>query len=289
MNETAFPSRQELKLRAKGMMSRAFFPCCALGVLMVLGVLVSSWFLQNSGGAISLYYWDAAGSDIPTSFLLSEEGLFAALRLEEYGLGLSVAVTPTVLYTFLLVRLIAAAVLAPLQLGCLDCLWAIRQGAPKRMLDVFQWYIDLKKAARAILLQAFLWLEQAVLTVVFSLPALAVLYFLPATEVSFSTALWLLLLGQAAVWCVMIQFEPVRFQLARTPDAGVGSALRYGRALLTRRHGAYLKFRLSFLIWELMNAFSQGLFQFYLFPYLNLAAMEFTVETEQQIKASSHT
>lgn len=284
MNTASFPSRQELKARAKSIMSRALIPCCGLGVLTVLALFVSSWFLQNSGGAISLYYWDTALSDIQTSFLLSEDGLFAALRLEEYGLGLSVAVTPAVLYTFLLVRLIAAAVLAPLQLGCLDCLWAVRQGTPKRMWDAFRWYTEPKKAVHAILLQLFLWLERAVLTVVFSLPALALLYFLPASEMRFSAAMWLLLLGQAAVWCVMTQFEPVRYQLARAPEMGIGGALLYGRSVLTRRRGAYLKFRLSFLIWELLNAFSQGLFQVYLFPYLNLAAMEFTLEAEQQIK-----
>lgn len=284
MNETAFPSRQELKSRAKSLIAQSFFPCCALGLLIVLAGFALNWFLQNSGGAIDLYYWDCASSDIQTSFRLGEDGLFAAMRLEEYGIGLSVAVTPAIFGAFLLARLAATAVFAPLRLGCLENLWAIRRGERRRLRDVFQWYTDWKKAGKAILLQVLLWAERAALTLIFSLPALAVLCLLPVTSARVSAAMWLFLLALAAVWCIMTQFEPVRFQLARAPETGIGGALIYGRSVLTRRHGAYLKFRLSFLIWELLNSLSQDLFQLYLFPYLNLSAMEFVLEAERQIK-----
>lgn len=265
-------------------MGQAFGACFTLGLAAVAAVVLTDWFQQKAGGAFLLYYWETAANDIQTSFRLGEEGLFAALRMEEAGVGLSVVITPQVLGTFLLVRLVATAVTAPLRLGCMDNLWAVRMGVPKRLRDVFRWYIDPKRAAKAIFLQVFLWVEKAVLTVVFSLPALALLSWFPVTTTLFSAALWLLLLGQAAVWCVMTQFEPVRYQLARRPELGVGGALGYGRAVLTRRRGAYLKFRLSFLIWELLNAFSHGLFQLYLFPYQGLANLEFLLETESRIR-----
>lgn len=284
MNHSPFPSHSELKLRAKQIMGQALGACSALGLIIVLATYGINWFLKNSGGALSLYYWDTISNDIQTSFQLSEAGLFAALRMEEYGIGLSVVITPSVILTFLLVRLVATAVFAPLHIGSLDNLWTVQHGTPKRFREVFHWYTDLKKAGKAIILQVFLWIEQAVLTVVFSVPALAVLYLLPANISSFNAAIWLLVIAQAAVWCIMTQFQPVRYQLARHPEQGVGGALRYGRAVLTRRHGQYLKFRLSFIIWELLNSFSRGIFQFYLFPYQGLASMEWLLETERQVR-----
>lgn len=265
-------------------MGKALSACFALGLIFVLATYAINWFLQNSGGSFNLYFWETVGNDIQTSFQLSEDGLFAALRMEEYGVGLSVAITPSVILTFLLVRLVATAILAPLHIGCLDNLWAVHRGAPKRLREVFHWYTDLKKAGKAIVLQVFLWIEQMVLTVVLSIPALAVLYFLPADISVFSAAIWLLLIAQAIVWCIMTQFLPVRYQLARSPEQGVRGALNYGRAVLTRRHGQYLKFRLSFIIWELLNTFSQGMFQFYLFPYQGLSNMEWLQETERQFQ-----
>lgn len=284
MSNNTFPSRPELKSRAKKIMGQAFGACSALGLIIVLATYGINWFVQNSGGALKLYYWDTASNNIQTSFQLSEAGLFAALRMEEYGIGLSLVITPSIILTFLLVRLVATAISAPMHIGCLDNLWAVHHGIPKRFREVFQWYSNLKHAGKAIILQVFLWLEQVVLTVVFSLPALAVLYLLPADISSFNAAVWLLLIAQAAVWCIMAQFQPVRYQLARRPEQGVRGALLYGRAILTRRHGQYLKFRLSFIIWELLNSFSQGIFQFYLFPYQGLSNMEWLLETERQIR-----
>lgn len=265
-------------------MGQAFGACFALGFAVAVVGMLTAWFQQKAGGAFLLYYWETASSDIQSSVSLSLEGLFAALRLEEAGVGLSVVITPQVLGTFLLVRLVTTAVAAPFQVGCMDNLWAVRMGAPKRLRDVFRWYIDLKKAGKAIFMQVFLWVEKAVLTVVFSLPALALLSWFPVTTTLFSAALWLLLLGQAAVWCVMTQFEPVRYQLARHPELGVGGALGYGRAVLTRRRGAYLKFHLSFALWELLNNATQGMMNLYLYPYQGLANMEFLLETESRIR-----
>lgn len=284
MKHCTFPPHSELKLRAKQIMGQALRACSSLGLFITLATYAANWFLQNSGGAFNLYYWDTSNNDIQTSFQLSEAGLFAALRMEEYGVGISVAITTSILLTFLLVRLAATAIFAPLYIGCLDNLWAVHHGTPKRFREVFQWYTDLKKAGKAIVLQVFLWLEQMVLTVVFSLPALAVLYLIPADIFSFYAAIWLFLFAQIAVWCIMTQFQPTRYQLARHPEQGVRSALVYGRAILTRRHGHYLKFRLSFVIWELLNNFSQGILQFYLFPYQGLANMEWLLETEHQIR-----
>ena len=288
MNNSTFPPRAELKLRAKQIMGQALGACSALGLAIVLATCVINWFLKNSGGAINLYSWSTASNNIQTSFQLSEDGLFAALRIEEYGIGLSLAITPAIVLTFLLVRLVATAVFTPLQIGCLDNLWAVRQGTPKRFREALQWYTDLKKAGKAIVLQVFLWMIQLVLTVVFSIPALAVLSMLPANLSSFNAAIWLLLLAQAVVWCIMVQFHPVRYQLARHPEQGVTGAIRYGRAVLTRRHGQYLKFRLSFLIWDLLNNLSQGVFQFYLFPYQGLSNMEWLLETENQIRRENN-
>lgn len=284
MNDSSFPSHTELKLRAKKSMGQAVGACCALGLAMVAAAYAANWFLQNSGGAFNLYFWDTAANDIQNRFSLSEAGLFAALRVEEYGMGLSVAITPSVVLTFLLVRLVATAVFAPLSIGGLDNLWNVQRGEPKRFREVFHWYIDFKKAGKAILLQVILWVERIVLTVVFSIPAAAVLSLLPADMNTFSAGLWLFVLAQAIVWCIMTQFQPVRYQLARYPELGVGNALRYGKAILTRRHGQYLKFRLSFVIWELLDNFSRGVFRFYLFPYQGLSNMNWLEEAEKQVR-----
>ena len=284
MNHSTFPSHAELKLRARRAMGQGIGACCALGLAMVAAAYAANWFLQNSGGAFNLYFWDTATNDIQNSFSLSVAGLFAALRMEEYGMGLSMAITPSVILTFLLVRLVATAVFAPLSIGGLSNLWTVQRGEPKRFREVFHWYIDFRKAGNAILLQVILLMVRMVLTVVFSIPAVAVMNSLPAHMNTFSAGLWLFLLGQVIVWCVMTQFRPMRYQLARCPEQGVGNALRYGRAVLTHRHGQYLKFSLSFAIWELLDNFSQGVFQFYLFPYQGLANMSWLEEAEKQMR-----
>lgn len=274
-----FPPSAELKLRARGVMGRSYGACTALGAAVAVMCLLIDWFQQNSGGALLLYYWDAAANDIPNSFSLSAQGLFAAMRVEEYGVGLSLAVTPAVLRTFLLARLAAAVVTAPFKMGCLDNLCRIRQGQPRPFRAVFGWYADLRRTGQAVLLEVVLWLIQLVTEAVLLTPALLVLARSGGELSRISAAMWLVVLGQGAAWCVMTQWTPARYLLARD-GKGVGSALRTGQAVLRGRRMKYLLFRLSFVIWNVLNSLSRGLFNLYLYSYQGLAELEWLAEVE---------
>lgn len=281
MNHNTFPSRPELKLRAKKSMGQAFGACSALGAAIVVVTLLVNWFLQRSGGAFMLYYWDTASSDISSSASLSADGLFVALRLEEAGVGLSAAITPAVLLTFILVRLAATVVVAPMRVGCLDNLWAVRRGEVRPFRAVFVWYSDLRRAGRAILLELILAAVQMVLQGLFCIPALLVLARSNGGLVGCTAAIWLMILGQAVVWCLMTQLMPVRYLLSRRADMGVGAAFQDAWKLLHGRHGQYLVFRLSFIIWELLNNLTRGMMNLYLYPYQGFSNMEWLLEAEK--------
>ena len=274
------PPRPELKTRAKRWMAQALGACVALGAAIAAAQLLADAFLQRSGGALPLYYWATATHDIQSGVTLSAQGLFAALRLEEAGFGISVAVTAAALGTFLLVRLAVAVVLAPLRAGCLDNLWAVQRGTPRPLRAVFGWYTDLRRAGRAVLLELILTLVQMVLMGVGCIPALAVLVGSGGSLTGFTAAIWLMLAAQAAVWCAMTQLTPARTLLARRCDAGVGAALRQCRDVLRSRRGQYLVFRLSFWFWELLNNLSRGILYLYLFPYRGLADLAWIEEAE---------
>ncbi len=275
------PARLELKTQAKRRMGQALGACSALGGAVAIMQLLADAFLQRTGGAFPLYYWDTAGHAIPDSVSLSAQGLYAALRLEDMGIGLSVAVSPAMLLTFALVHLCAAAVTAPLRLGCLDHLWAVRRGEVRPFRGVFVWYTDLRRAGRAVLLELLLCAVQLALLGLGSLPAAAALVVSGGGLTGFTVAVWLFAAAQAAVWCVMTQLLPARSLLARKADAGVGAALRECRALLRSRRGQYLVFRLSFWIWDVLNNLSRGILNLYVFPYVSLAGMGWIEAAEQ--------
>lgn len=281
MNHNLFPSRPELKIRAKKTMGQAFGACSALGAAVVVMTLLADWFLLRSGGTFSLYYWDTASNDIPSSASLSMDGLFAALRLEDAGVGFSVVVTPAILLTFLLVRLAVTAVLAPMRVGCLDNLWHVKRGEVRPFRAVFVWYTDLRRAGRAILLEIVLAAVQLVLQGLLSVPALLVLVRSGGSLPGFTAAIWLLVLAQLIAWCLITQLLPARYLFSRSPDKGVTAAFREGWALLRCRRGQYLTFRLSFLVWELLNNVTRGMMNLYLYPYQGLANMEWLEEAKK--------
>lgn len=281
MMKHTMPARPELKTRAKRRMGQALGACSALGAAVAIAQLLADAFLQRAGGAFPLYYWDTATHAIQNSVSLSSQGLYAALRLEEMGIGLSVAVSPAMLLTFVLVHLCAGVVVAPLRLGCLDHLWAVERGAPKPFRGVFAWYTDLRRAGRAALLELILGCVQFVLLGLGCIPAAAVLVWSGGSLTGAAAAIWLFTAAQAAVWCAMTQLTPARILLARRPDAGVGAALRECRAVLRSRRGQYLVFRLSFWIWDLLNNLSRGILSLYLFPYQGLANMAWIEAAEQ--------
>lgn len=274
MNNHTFPSRPELKLRARTQMGQTFGACSALGFAVAIVGMLAVWFQQKAGGAFLLYYWETASSDIQSSVSLSLEGLFAALRLEEAGVGLSVVITPAVLGTFLLVRLVTTAVIAPFRVGCMDNLWHLHRGEARPFRAVFGWYSHARRVGQAIALEVILWLVQTVLQGLLFLPALLVLARSGGSLTGFAAAIWLLAIAQAVVWCAMTQLMPARYLLARDSGKGVKAAFAGAWALLRRRHGQYLVFRLSFVLWELLNNATRGMMNLYLYPYQGLANME---------------
>ncbi len=275
------PARVELKARARRRMGQALGVCCTLGAAVAIAQLLADAFLQRAGGAFPLYYWDTASHAIPNSVSFSAQGLYAALRLEEMGFGLSVAASPAMLLTFALVRLFAAAATAPLRLGCLEHLWAAGRGEARPFRGVFAWYTDPRRAGRAALLELLLEAVQLVLLGLCGIPALVVLVRSGGGRQGFTAAAWLFMAAWAAVWCVMTQLLPARYLLGRKSGAGVGAALRECRALLRGRRGQYLLFHLSFWLWDLLNTLSRGILNLYVFPYKGLAHMGW-IETAQR-------
>lgn len=281
MNEQLMPAASH-KGRARQKMGQFIGACCTLGAAVVVVSLLINWFLQNSGGALSLYYWSTGESDIQTSVSLSTQGLFAALRIEEAGIGFSVAITAAAFGTFLLVRLLAAVVTAPFRGGCMENLWQIQRGQPRPFRAVFSWYSNWHRALSAVCLEVLLAVVQGLLQAVFWLPGLLMLARSGGRLSTITAAMWLLLAGQALAWCVMTQLAPARFLLARDPERGARGALAACGRLLSRRRKKYFLFCLSFILWEVVNALTQGMMELYLYGYQGLANMDWIECAERE-------
>lgn len=281
MNERLM-SAADHKGRARQKMGQFIGACCTLGAAAVVVSLLLNWFLQHSGGALSLYYWSTGESDIQTSVSLSTQGLFAALRIEEAGIGFSVAVTTAAFGTFLLVRLLAVVVTAPFRGGCLENLWQIQRGQPRAFRTVFSWYSDWHRAVSAVCLEVLLAIVQGLLQAVFWLPGLFALTRSGGQASAVTAAMWLLLLGQGLAWCVMTQLAPARFLLARDPEQGARGALSACGRLLSRRRKKYFLFCLSFILWEVLNTLTQGMMDLYLYGYQGLANMDWIECAERE-------
>lgn len=280
----SFPTTKELKLRARHEMAGAFGTCLRAAFLLTLAGFLLTELLHRSGGAINLYFWETASSDIQSSLSISAEGLFAALRVEEAGMGISVAITPVMLLKVLGLQLLCAALIAPLRLGCHEQLWAVHRGEPKPTLHSFAPYADLRRAGQAVLLEVLLTAVQLLLQGIFAIPAIQLLGDLGPTMESFTAAIWLLMLGMVFAWCLMTPFLPARYLLARDSSATAGRALKYSFALMRFGTGRFLRFRLSFAIWEIFSALSNKVFDIYLFPYRGLAALAWLEAWEQKLR-----
>lgn len=281
MNEQLMPAAT-YKGRARQKMGQYMGACCTLGAAVVVVSLLISWFLQNSGGALSLYYWSTDESSIQTSVSLSAQGLFAALRIEEVGIGFSVAVTAAAFGTFLLVRLLATIVTAPFRGGCMENLWQIHRGQMRPFRAVFSWYSDWRRAVSAVCLEVLLAVIQGLVQVILWLPGLLMLARSDGQLSAVTAAMWLVLLGQVLAWCVMTQLAPARFLLARDPERGAWGALTACGRLLSRRRKKYFLFCLSFILWEVLNTLTRGMMDLYLYGYQGLANMDWIECAERE-------
>ena len=265
------PPRAVLKSQARWRMGQAMGACLTLS-----GVLVAAQFILyslqiSSGSGIPVYLWSTDSQTIQTGAQLSADGLFAALRVEQAGVGLSVAITPAILAAVVLAQLLTTVVLAPLKVGAIENFHVLVEGTVPLFRSVAAWYLDLKRAAGAILVELALLVCQCVLELVLSLPALLLLWRSGGDLDTISAAFWLLLAAFALAYCLMTQLAPARYLLACNPAAGPAAAFRETFRVLKGRRGSYLLFRLSFLPLEIISSLTRGVFQFYLFPYQGLS------------------
>ena len=280
-----FPTTKELKLRARHHLAGAYGPCLTAAFLLTLAGFLLSSLLQRGGGAINLYFWDPATNDIPNTLSLSADGLFAALRVDEAGMGFSVAVTPAMLAKVFGLQLLAAVLAAPLRLGAHAQLWAARRGSALPALRLFSAYADLRRGGQAVVLEVILTAVQLVLQGLLCIPALMLLDDLGMTVDSMAAVLWTALLGLGLAWCLMTPFAPARYLLARSDSATAGQALSGAFLLLRGVTGRYLRLRLSFAVWEIASALSNGVVDLYLFPYRGMASIAWIEAREQEMRA----
>ena len=280
----SFPTTKELKLRARHSMAGAFGPCLTAALVLMLATFALTELLKRGGGAINLYFWDPAVSDIQSSLSLSAAGLFTALRVDEAGMGISLVVTPAMLGKVFGLQLVSAAVLAPLSLGCHRQLWAAQRGESKPLPHLFAPYADPGRSGQAVVLEVILAAIQMVLQGILFLPALFLLKTMGPTMDGFVCAMWTMLLGLVVAWCLMTPFLPARCLLARTDAATAFGALKDSFALLRGVCGRYLRLRLSFAVWEICSGLSNGIFEVYLFPYRGLTTLAWIAAREEEMR-----
>lgn len=265
------PSRSLLKYRARWRMAQALSACLTLSAVLVALEVLMAAFQVTAGGVIPLYLWSTAEQTVQTGASLGPDGFFAALRIESVGLGLSVAITPRIASALVLTQLLVAAVVAPFKLGAIENLYLLAQGTLRPFRSALQWYLDLRWAAGASLIELVLFLCWAVLSLFFALPGLALIGLSDGNLNWIAAASWLILAALFLAHCLMSQLVLTRCLFARSPQAGPLAAFRACFRILKGRRSQYLTFRLSFLALELINQLTRGIFNIYLFPYQNLS------------------
>ena len=88
-------------------------------------------------------------------------------------------------------------------------------------------------------------------------------------------ALPLTLLGSLAGYFCYVRLLPAQYLLARSPELGVGQALRQGLRLLKGSGRDFFLLQLSFLVWHLVSLMLYQVLDLYVVPYQHMASMLF--------------
>ena len=178
----------------------------------------------------------------------------------------------------LLIQLAVLLLSTPILYGALQQYWHILRGEPLPFRSLFSWYLDLRLTGRAVALQLLLSVWRTATSLVCMIPGLVCTILgsqSGAPDFLVLLALPLTLLGSLAGYFCYVRLLPAQYLLARSPELGVGQALRQGLRLLKGSGRDFFLLQLSFLVWHLVSLMLYQVLDLYVVPYQHMASMLF--------------
>lgn len=296
--------RWQLKQQAKLTISRSRGPYLKL-IGILLGLLVLSYLLQSAfGGLMVMMPLSLEAFPLETGvwpveaglmgqllamggmeFLSSTGGLVFALPMEEVGLVMVMLMPWSLLRSFIILQTVVLLGIAPFRMGALEQMNGLLVGRTPPTKALFRWYTDLKRLARAVVVQLVLGLWQWGSRLVCMIPGMALMVLSSqkgGSSLLLSLSSLLALAGTLAGYWLYCLLLPAQHILARRPELGPLQALREGAALFRGRRKELFRFRLSFLPWNMLSMFCANLPDAYLFAYEESATLLLLNAMERQ-------
>lgn len=280
--------RRALKYQAKQTFLRFMRPCALCACLLLCFSMLAQVFIVYTNGALFTFYLDVLQFPMQTGVWKADPtlmgnllamvgleelgdlgGLVFALRDDVAGQVLVMPVAWRQLMKIALIQSLVFLVSVPLQYGVLTQLRQVLEGRPQPLRRLFDWYLDLRLAAKAMAVQIVLSLWRILASTLCALPG--ILCMLSETESLILLSPLLSLLGLAAAYALYTMLLPAQYLLARSPELSVGRAVSQGVRLLDGRRMEYFKLNLSFLPWQVLSTFLFNVPSLFVVPYVELS------------------
>lgn len=285
--------RWQLKFQARQTLATYRKPFLVVGGTL-LGLLTVTFFLQSFlGGVVPLLQLDLrtfpmrTGVSVANGELMNQlftmvgltgsrsngGGLVLALRAD-WQQAVMVLLLP---WSIFILQLAALLLTAPFHMGTLEQLRHMISGEETAPSRPFRWYAQPSLLLRSIGLQLLLHLWQLLTMLVCMAPGLLFLVVGSQAGSRLLATLSLPLLAAAPLasywlYCLLL---PAQYVMAHRCSLGPIQALRQGAALLRGRRKEFFFFRLSFVGWNLVSLWFNGLPDAFIFPYEETATLLF--------------
>ena len=283
------PSRRELKMQARRLMTHPMSIRASLLLACVAMAFFGLRYLLNATLTYSLVSLADYG-ETASGVYVQDEGINLIFRMDLTGLVLALAMTYRQIRTFLLVNGVFFLLLAPLRVGVMEVFWKIlRRDKEIRILDVFQWFLQLGRLFKAWIVEFLLNGFVRGVALAASLPSMYLYYRFYSVTPDVANLTTGHQLMQGAAGCLAIAaflvafwvhslFLPVRYCLAAHPEYSLGQTFRRGFQSARGVRGPFFRFRLSYALWFFLSQMTYGAMDIFVAPYSSLGSMVFLQE-----------
>lgn len=287
-SDSILPYAGQLKQFAKDIM-RGSMPLWFKATLLLIAGEVTFLLLRGPlGGALGYYLIPL--KDFPnatTGFFSVSNGFEMVLTMKSLDMVAAVSLTYLQIGQFLLVNLLILVALAPLKIAVLERFWLTFRQSDQPLPSMLRWYAKPRLFGKAVLMSLLVDLSCRLACLVLLLPSMGLsLWFLGGDngglgvlgQILSPLAFMLFFGGLLLAFFLYTVLQPVTYCLAAQPDYSVSMLLRRGLESTKGFRARFLAFRLSFLPWYLFSAFTCGVLDMYLLPYISFSSFSFLQE-----------
>jgi hypothetical protein len=279
------PPRRLIKTHAKKAMTS---PLCLRATLVLVGIQLALVGVRYLAGGTLTYALVSLASygDTTSGLYFTAEGFSLIFRMDLTGMVLAIPVTYAQLKVFVLVNLVCFVLIAPLRLGAMEVYWKLLTAQTPKISAMLQWFTQARKFFKALVVEAVLGGVVRLVTLALSVPGFWLLYVFYSTTPDLASYGTVNALTQLAgsIWLVLAAllgftlhcyWLPVRYCLAAHSEYSLGEVFRRGTWSTKGVRGAFVRFRLSYILFFFLSQVTYGAMDFYVAPYTALGSMSF--------------